>query len=444
MESSSYRINSHDNSESDSDDNFLHKSSRNVFSQTGMKRSSENLIDNIPLNSDKNLSNDDNIPSSIQNQEIQTKRKKINNIWSSVIQEQSLSTVFDICNMERKPHFYEDRHCESYDYRRRELDTRPDIDPDSVTIENEETFPIIENIEEETSVPEEKVTSNTLHKQHKLSHKEYKIAKLIVRKLQEKKYKLVFKVVKVLGIRKALELLRKTEHIEKNGGMMVLNKSRRRTAGGVFFHLIKSDHRIPKEQFDEIFGEEENFNLRKNMYKDFENQNKISKFHVLCCYSCKIYQVHPMKKSNQWNCKVCYEKQSVKQVCFQGTAVECREHTQKLNLLNRKMDSVKENEMELVTEIKNEISNNPQIPSTSKWTEFLPKNEQEKMDDDIDLTSIQENQSIRKDDDIVFQDQQESVCNKSEAFSIDDEEDGEIKSVLNSDNSITSKWNEFI
>ena len=37
-------------------------------------------------------------------------------------------------------------------------------------------------------------------------------------------------------------------------------------------------------------------------------------FHVLRCYSCKTFQVHQIKKSTKWSCKVCGDKQSIKQV----------------------------------------------------------------------------------------------------------------------------------
>lgn len=56
-------------------------------------------------------------------------------------------------------------------------------------------------------------------------------------------------------------------------------------------------------------------------------------FRVLRCCECKIFQVHQVKKSNKWNCKVCGTKQSVRQVYGKGTGAECRRHVQKLNTL---------------------------------------------------------------------------------------------------------------
>ncbi|XP_020282430.1 MRN complex-interacting protein isoform X4 [Pseudomyrmex gracilis] len=52
---------------------------------------------------------------------------------------------------------------------------------------------------------------------------------------------------------------------------------------------------------------------------------------VLCCYSCKMFQVHIVKKARKWQCKVCNAKQSIQQVYFQGSGQQCRLSVQKLN-----------------------------------------------------------------------------------------------------------------
>lgn len=52
--------------------------------------------------------------------------------------------------------------------------------------------------------------------------------------------------VRSLGRTQSLALLEETLEIEVNGGMMLLDGSRRRTAGGVFFQLVKTKGR-PKE-----------------------------------------------------------------------------------------------------------------------------------------------------------------------------------------------------
>ena len=46
-------------------------------------------------------------------------------------------------------------------------------------------------------------------------------------------------VVDLVGTEVALELFNKTQTIEKDGGMMIMNGERRRTPGGVFLHLLR-------------------------------------------------------------------------------------------------------------------------------------------------------------------------------------------------------------
>ncbi|XP_064652007.1 MRN complex-interacting protein-like [Lineus longissimus] len=55
-------------------------------------------------------------------------------------------------------------------------------------------------------------------------------------------------------------------------------------------------------------------------------------FHVLRCFSCSTFQVHQVKKSNRYNCKMCSVKQSVTKVFAQGSGVECRKVVQQLNM----------------------------------------------------------------------------------------------------------------
>uniref|UniRef100_A0A3B3T2R6 MRN complex-interacting protein N-terminal domain-containing protein n=1 Tax=Paramormyrops kingsleyae TaxID=1676925 RepID=A0A3B3T2R6_9TELE len=56
-------------------------------------------------------------------------------------------------------------------------------------------------------------------------------------------------------------------------------------------------------------------------------------FNVLRCFSCQTFQVHQVKKSKKWNCKMCGEKQSLLKVYGQGSGADCRRHVQKLNAL---------------------------------------------------------------------------------------------------------------
>lgn len=82
------------------------------------------------------------------------------------------------------------------------------------------------------------------------------IAKDIANKLFEEKEDLIKTIITTAGKAKALELFKETQRIEKGGGMMIMNQTRRRTPGGVFLFLVKHDNDITREQMMTIFNEE--------------------------------------------------------------------------------------------------------------------------------------------------------------------------------------------
>src|SRR5262249_36370565 len=58
-------------------------------------------------------------------------------------------------------------------------------------------------------------------------------------------------IVEKCGVEFAQNLLRETQEIETQGGMMLPDESRRRTPGGVFFHLAR--RKMSRELAKEIF-----------------------------------------------------------------------------------------------------------------------------------------------------------------------------------------------
>lgn len=69
-------------------------------------------------------------------------------------------------------------------------------------------------------------------------------------------FKLVYfvgRIVDIIGKEKAIDFFQKTKKIEEGGGMLIMNGSRRRTAGGVYLWLVKNDEHIPREKIREIF-----------------------------------------------------------------------------------------------------------------------------------------------------------------------------------------------
>ena len=68
---------------------------------------------------------------------------------------------------------------------------------------------------------------------------------------EEEPRKTIYKIVKKLGTDEALRFVQKTLEVEAAGGIMVPDQSRRRTIGGVFFYLVKTE--APPEITKHIF-----------------------------------------------------------------------------------------------------------------------------------------------------------------------------------------------
>lgn len=77
----------------------------------------------------------------------------------------------------------------------------------------------------------------------------------IMNKLCEDNEELITRAVSILGTQKTIDFFKKTRSLEEEGGMMVLNQSRRRTPGGVFIQLIKRDNEVTEQQKQQIFSQ---------------------------------------------------------------------------------------------------------------------------------------------------------------------------------------------
>jgi len=62
----------------------------------------------------------------------------------------------------------------------------------------------------------------------------------IAGRLQEEKVEMIVDLIKILGRRKVWEFFQETQKVEAKGGMMINNGARRRTAGGVLMHLLRT------------------------------------------------------------------------------------------------------------------------------------------------------------------------------------------------------------
>merc|ERR1719383_1066076 len=93
---------------------------------------------------------------------------------------------------------------------------------------------------------------------------EDRVIDVIQNRLKEPKRHLVASVVCVMGKAFALKVLAKTETIEEAGGMPTADNKRRRTPGGVYMQLIKTDDSLTKEQRKKIFeGDRQLYNRKQ-------------------------------------------------------------------------------------------------------------------------------------------------------------------------------------
>eukprot|EP00111_Clytia_hemisphaerica_P016142 TCONS_00047749-protein len=111
----------------------------------------------------------------------------------------------------------------------------------------------------------------------------------------------------------------------------------------------------------------------------------VQEFNVVCCYSCQTYQVDQVKKStNKWTCKMCQEKQTLKQVFFRGSGKDCRLQAQQRNL-NRQRQTTQDEEAMLSKRDEEEEhddfdethdtyhQNYVKDPTQSRWNAFVNK-----------------------------------------------------------------------
>ncbi|XP_053615023.1 phosphorylated adapter RNA export protein [Plodia interpunctella] len=89
------------------------------------------------------------------------------------------------------------------------------------------------------------------------------IANDIAEKLEEEKKDLLGRIVQVIGAHKAMEIYKETQRLEADGGMLIVNGSRRRTPGGVYFFLLKRDVDVSQEAVSQIFNEDRRETTRR-------------------------------------------------------------------------------------------------------------------------------------------------------------------------------------
>lgn len=81
--------------------------------------------------------------------------------------------------------------------------------------------------------------------------------------LEEQNIELIHRVVATIGKKSSLELYVTTQDVEREGGMLTMNRFRRRTPGGVFLFLLKESSEVDEEARKKIFTNEKKSVERK-------------------------------------------------------------------------------------------------------------------------------------------------------------------------------------
>ncbi|XP_020369702.2 phosphorylated adapter RNA export protein [Rhincodon typus] len=204
--------------------------------------------------------------------------RKVNNIWGSVLQEQNqdaVATELGILGMEGSIDM-NSRQSETYNYvmaKKMMAKQRQEEEEEMNKLETELDEYVqdgrkIKNQEEsnQSNLKRKRPVKERLGERLEMNYKgKYdikeddsptKISDEIAYRLREPKTDLIHRVVKIIGRKKAIELLIQTAEVEQNGGLMIVDGSRRRTPGGVYLQLLKNTPSITQDQLKEIFYDE--------------------------------------------------------------------------------------------------------------------------------------------------------------------------------------------
>ncbi|KAM5260870.1 phosphorylated adapter RNA export protein isoform 1-T1 [Hipposideros larvatus] len=196
--------------------------------------------------------------------------KKVNNIWGAVLQEQSQDAVAtELGILEMEGTIDKSRQSETYNYllakklkKESEEHTKElDKELDEYMRDGKKTSKEEEN--GQGHLKRKRPVKDRLGDRLEMNYKgryeiteddsQEKVADEISFRLQEPKKDLIARVVSIIGNKKAIELLMETAEVEQNGGLFIMNGSRRRTPGGVFLNLLKNTPSISEEQIKDIF-----------------------------------------------------------------------------------------------------------------------------------------------------------------------------------------------
>jgi len=89
------------------------------------------------------------------------------------------------------------------------------------------------------AAPGKPVTIPDIAEEDLLEGTDQEFGRLLADRLSEEKEEMIVSLVGILGRQVALQFFRETQRVEREGGMVINNGARRRTAGGVMMHLLR-------------------------------------------------------------------------------------------------------------------------------------------------------------------------------------------------------------
>ncbi|XP_030006410.1 phosphorylated adapter RNA export protein [Sphaeramia orbicularis] len=201
--------------------------------------------------------------------------RKVNNIWGSVVQEQcqdAITAELGIFGMEGEVSMAS-RNVETYNYvlARKIMDKEREMekqlkDGGEVSMLDAQLEEYMKGRGSEGDAKRKRSVRERLGPRAEMDIKgryeiteddpDEKVVDEIAHRLQEPKKELIERVVKVIGKKKALELLGETATLEEAGGVYTMDGSRRRTPGGVYLNLLKNTPSVSKSQIKQIFLDE--------------------------------------------------------------------------------------------------------------------------------------------------------------------------------------------
>ncbi|CAH2005311.1 unnamed protein product [Acanthoscelides obtectus] len=223
-------------------------------------------------------------------------KEKKYDVWSTRVQEDFLAETLNSCDVTSKDR---SRNVESYDYtlayklyNKDKPESKPFVDQrrgNKRTVDDRRNSHFRQRRRSSSSDKEKKKGKPRIILDLAVGTDDSpdEIAKDIGNKLYEEKEDLILKVVQNLGKKRTFEIFKETKKIEEDGGMLIMNQTRRRTPGGVFLYLVRNDYHITPEQKRNIFGEDRKKNNRaakerqKEMLKKVKMQNEAAKANLL-------------------------------------------------------------------------------------------------------------------------------------------------------------------